>query len=145
MFFQRFFYPASGVIFKNHKIIIEACIKLKERGINGYNVIFTLNGDENKHIIHLYKKVIEYELPVKFVGSLLREDVFDYYSKSVLVFPSYIETVGLPLLEAKIHGTPILVSDCAFAHEILVGYKNALFFNPFDSKYLAGLMGNFIK
>ncbi|MDP3444100.1 MAG: glycosyltransferase, partial [Ignavibacteria bacterium] len=93
---STFFYPASGIVFKNHKIIIEASIKLKEQSIKNYCVIFTLNGDENKHIAQLYKEVKEHELPVEFIGSLLREEVFDYYTRSILIFPSYIETVGLP-------------------------------------------------
>lgn len=128
---STFFYPASGMIFKNHKIIIDACINLKEQGINDYSVIFTLKGDENEHISQLGKKVKEHELPIQFIGSLSRETVFDYYSRSVLVFPSYIETVGLPLIEARMHGAPILVSDCIYSHEILDSYAKAFFFNPF--------------
>jgi hypothetical protein len=42
----------------------------------------------------------------------------------------------LPLIEAKMHGTPILASDCAFAHEVLDGYENVKFFDPFRSDEL---------
>lgn len=137
-----FFYPASGVIFKNHEVIIEACIKLKEQGIQNYRVLFTLENDENKHVLNLYKKVSEHKLPIFFIGSLSRSAVFDYYSKSTLIFPSYIETVGLPLLEARKHGTPILASNCDFSHEVLYGYENVIFFNPFDHEEIANLMKN---
>ncbi len=140
-----FFYPASGVSFKNHKIIIDACIKLKEQGIKDYSVVFTLKGNENKNIVQLYKTVIDQELPIKFVGSLPREAVFEYYSKCMLIFPSYIETVGLPLLEAKLHETPIIAADCDFSHEILDGYNNVLFFNPFDKNKLSAVMAEMIK
>lgn len=137
---KTFFYPASGVIFKNHKVIIDACIKLKEQGIKDYKIVFTLEGDENKNILALYKKVKENQLPVDFVGSLSRAAVFDYYSRSVLIFPSYIETVGLPLIEAKMHGTPILVSDCPFSHEVLDDYENKRIFKYQDYTELAFLM-----
>ena len=130
---STFFYPASGVALKNHKLIIDACMDLKMNGIVDYRVAFTLKGNENKHILKLYKEVQENCLPVEFIGCISREEVFDYYTKSVLVFPSFIETVGLPLIEAKMHGTPILASDCGFAHEILDGYDKAVFFDPFDS------------
>lgn len=127
-----FFYPASGVVFKNHKLIIEACLKLRELGIKNYEIIFTLKGDENKNTSILFKKAKESKLPITFIGNLSREQVFDYYSKSTLLFPSYIETVGLPLIEAKMHRTPILAADCPFSHEILDGYDKISYFNPFS-------------
>ena len=131
-----FFYPAGGSIYKNHKLIIDACLVLKVKGINDYKVIFTLKGDENGHIAYLYNIVEKNELPISFNGNLTREEVFDFYTKSTLIFPSYIETVGLPLLEAKMHGTPIIASDCAFSKEILDGYDKVEFFDPFNSNEL---------
>lgn len=133
---STFFYPASGVAFKNHKVIIDACLMLKDEGVTDYTVIFTLKGDENNHIKYLYDIVKENKLPVKFIGRLTREEVFRLYSKSILLFPSYIETVGLPLLEARIHETPIIVSDCAYAHDILDCYDLAEYFNPFNGGIL---------
>lgn len=137
---STFFYPASGIDFKNHKVIIEACLKLKEIGINDYTVILTLSGDENENIVNLYKETKEHDLPISFIGSISREEVFDYYSKSVLIFPSYIESSPLPLTEAKMHGTNILCSDCEFSHEILDDYEKVSFFNPFKYEELANEM-----
>lgn len=142
---STFFYPASGFDFKNHKVIVEACLELKDAGIENYRVVFTINGSENKKLSALYKKVKEHDLPVEFIGSISRDTVFDYYSKSVLVFPSYIETVGLPLIEAKMHGAPILASNCAFSHEILDGYDEVQYFNPFNSDELREEMRKAIK
>jgi glycosyltransferase involved in cell wall biosynthesis len=138
--FSTFFFPASGVDFKNHKIIVEACLLLKEAGIETYKVIFTLKGDENRKMKHLYKKVNEFNLPITFIGALSRDEVFEYYPKTVLVFPSYIESYGLPLEEAKMHRSPILASDCPFSHEILDNYKKVEYFNPFDEKELSLLL-----
>lgn len=129
---STFFYPASGVLFKNHRAIVDACLKLKEDQIEEYKVVFTLEGNENKHILELYNIVTENQLSIEFVGSLTRDEVLSFYSKTVLIFPSYIETVGLPLIEAKAHKTPILVSNYEFAHEILDGYDQVEYFDPFD-------------
>ena len=137
---STFFYPASSMIFKNHKIIVEACLELKRNNIKDYTVIFTLTGNENKNIRELYKVVKEAKLPIKFIGNISRELVFDYYSKSILIFPSYIETVGLPLLEARMHGTPILASNCSFSREILNGYKNVKYFDPMNHLQLAEII-----
>lgn len=143
--FQTFFYPASGVEFKNHKLIIQAALLLKQQKVNNYTIIFTLEGDENKKIIKLYNLVKEHSLPIQFIGKITHEQVYDYYSKSTLIFPSYIETFGLPLLEAKLHKCPILASDCPFSHEILEDYDNVRFFSPDDASTLAEYMKNAVS
>lgn len=139
-----FFYPASGFQYKNHKVIVDSCLELKRAGVDNYKVIFTLKGDENKGVLALFKKVKDQKLPIYFIGSISRDRVFEYYSESVLLFSSYIETVGLPLIEAKLHGAPIITSDCAFSHEILDEYEKVSFFNPFDKNELNLLMREII-
>ncbi|WP_290062104.1 glycosyltransferase [Paraclostridium bifermentans] len=135
-----FFYPASGLKYKNHKIIVEAAELLKEKNILNYKIVFTLKGNENDDVKNLYNKVNKLKLPIEFIGSISLDEVYNYYSKCILIFPSYIETFGLPLLEAKMHGCPILASDCEFSHEILEKYHKANFFNPFDKKEVANLI-----
>lgn len=142
---KLFFYPSSGLIYKNHIVIINACKILKQKEVSNFKVIFTLNGDENKHIKTLKQIVIDEDLPIEFVGSLDIETVYEYYSKSILIFPSYIETFGLPMLEAKMHKSPILASDCAFSHEILDGYDKVDFFNPFDANELSFKVEDFFN
>lgn len=135
-----FFYPASGIAYKNHEIIVKACKLLKDKGITNYKVIFTISGDEYNHIKKLKKFVVDNNLPIEFIGSINIKAVYEYYSMSILIFPSYIETYGLPLLEAKMHKCPILASDCEFSHEILDEYDNVYFFDPFNILELAELM-----
>ena len=141
---STFFYPASGVIFKNHKVIVDACLKLKEDGIDEYKVIFTLNGDENKQITELYNTVKDKQLPIEFVGSMKRDEVFGLYSKSILIYPSFIETVGLPLIEAQMHNTPIIAVRRDYSYEILTNYKNAYYFDCFSYTELSSKMGYFL-
>lgn len=140
---KMFFYPASGHIYKNHEVIVNASKLLKDKGVSNYKVVFTLKGDENKHIRMLKQIAIDEELPIEFIGSIDIETVYEYYSKSILIFPSYIETFGLPLLEAKIHQTPIIASNCGFAHEILESYDKVIYFDPFDVDSLIGSMLKF--
>ena len=142
---STFFYPASGMIFKNHKVIVDACLKLKEDGINDYKVIFTLNDDENKHIAELHNAIEKNQLPIEFVGSMERDEVFRLYSKSILIFPSFIETVGLPLIEAEMHNTPIIVVRSDYSFEILNNYKNAHYFDCFSHTELSSRMGYFLS
>ncbi len=142
---STFFYPASESVYKNHKVIVEACEKLKSLTTLNYKVIFTLNGDENQHIIELYRQVKTQQLPIHFVGQKTREEVFEAYAKSILLFPSYIETFGMPLLEVRMCQGVILAADTPFAKEILEGYENVGFFDAFNSKELSVLMCQYLQ
>lgn len=142
---RTFFYPSGAGVYKNHKVIVEACKKLKNENINDYKIVFTLNGNENFNIKKLKRIVDKESLPIKFVGPLSKEKVLNYYQKSTLLFSSYIETFGLPLLEARMHGCPILASDCPFSKEVLSGYDRVEYFNPFNSKELFKLLMKMIK
>ena len=48
-----------------------------------------------------------------------------------MVFPSYIETYGLPLIEAASLGVPIIAADLPYAREVLDGYEGVTFV-PYD-------------
>lgn len=122
---SKFFYPTSDAFYKNIGLLLKACKELDKENVS-YSLRLTADG-ENTDRIH-------------FVGRISRKEVYDNYVNACLVFPSYIETFGYPLVEAKSLGLIILASDCAFSHELLDGYQNAYFFNPFDHHELFCLM-----
>ena len=133
MSIPTFIYPATPQIYKNHKIIVEACKKLVDDGITDFQVLFTLTGKENKLSQGLYEEVKKYNLPIKFIGKISREELFEWYSKAVLLFPSYIESFPLPLIEAKMHNEPVVVAETVFAKEILCEYNEKKYFKFNDS------------
>lgn len=139
-----FFYPATCFEYKNHMAIVDAILKMSKLDRNKIEVVFTFNGSENKLAQNIYKICTDEMLPIKFVGNLNISEVYDLYSKSILIFPSYIETLGLPILEAKAHECPIIVSDCAFSKELLVDYDKVIYFDPFDSDKLEKIIKIFI-
>lgn len=124
---KSFFYPAFHSIYKNQKLIDDACCELESRGITDIHVKLTTK--------EKYKSSL-----ISSVGRLTRDIVESNYRESVLIFPSYIETIGLPLKEAARCGTIILAADCEYAHETLGDYCNAYFFDPFNATQLADLM-----
>lgn len=123
-----FFYPANSTPFKNHRLILEAAKILNAQGIYNFEVIFTLSGNETEDIKSIAQTAMKEKINFRWIGAISREKVFELYEKSVLLFPSYIETVGLPVYEAKSLGCPILVSDCAYARNIVNNYNKAEFF-----------------
>jgi glycosyltransferase involved in cell wall biosynthesis len=131
-----FFYPSGADDYKNHKLVVEALQHFSKAEMENFKIVFTLDGNENKRIAALFNAVETNNLPVEFVGRIPIDEVYQYYSKSILLFPSFIETLGLPLLEAKAHQAPILASNCAFSLEILKDYPKALFFHPFKVEEL---------
>lgn len=138
-----FFYPARAEIYKNHEVIIQACRLLEEEGIRNYEVIFTVKPEDNSYVMWLQKEAKG--LPIKFIGQTEYDGVWEYYLKSVLIFPSYLETCGLPLLEAKIAGSIILTSDMPFSHEALEDYENAQYFSYDNPDMLASMMKRIVK
>lgn len=136
-----FFYPASSASYKNHQVILDACSRLKNEGIDGYKVVFTLSGSEGALSESLRARSEEEDLPIQFCGHLDREGMVAAYMKSdALLFPSRLETWGLPLQEAQQFGLGIIASDLDYAHETVGGYGQASFFDPTNSRELAGLM-----
>lgn len=121
-----FFYPTADAIYKNNTCAVEASRILDERGIT-HSLTMTLPPEG-------------FCSSVRYVGRLPYEDVISSYGRSALVFPSYIESLAYPLLEARQAGTIILASDTAFSHEVLQGYENAYYFDPFRPEQLAELM-----
>ena len=112
-----------------------ACKKLDAEGLD-FRLNITIDGHNTDKI--------------KYLGKISKEEVYRNYQNSCLVFPSYIETFGYPLVEAKSCGALILASDCEFSHELLDDYPNAYFFNPFKMHELFNLMksvleGNVVK
>ena len=135
-----FFYPAGPPAYKNHRTFLKACELLKEQGMEDYRVIWTVTGEENEGMKKLKAEAEEKKLPIEFIGPVPRTQLFEQYASSILVFPSYIETIGLPLLEARSVGAPILAADCLYARDGVGGYEKAEFFETFDSEALSRLM-----
>lgn len=137
---STFIYPATPHSYKRHQIIIDACKDLIRNGISDYRVMFTLTGNENTLSHTLYEESEKYNLPIKFIGVLKREDLFDLYTQSILLFPSCIESFPLPLVEAMGHHTPIIAADMPFCDEILKNYQNVSFYRHDNFYELSQLM-----
>lgn len=130
-----FFYPASNYMYKNHSLIYKAINILKENGIKQFKVDFTLNPNQ-----------LEYSDDcINYIGHVSRDEVMQMYNTHVLIFPSYIESFGLPLIEAAIHSDIILASDTKFSSELLKNYTNVFYYPINDAKKLAKLMQDTIE
>lgn len=140
-----FFYPATAILQKNFEIIGRAAALLEKEGINGFEVIMTLEKTDNKYAGSIYAAYHALKT-LKFVGFLSPEAVNACYANSdCLLFPSKAETWGLPVSEAKEYGKPVLLPDLPYARETVGKYDKVCFFNPDNAEQLAALMKNFIN
>lgn len=140
-----FFFPSFPRMFKNFEVICEAANILKKEGKDKIQFVLTMAGNENKYAKKIYSKY-SYLKNLKFIGLQTREKCFELYQKcDALIFPSELETWGLPITEAKYFGLPILVSDLPYAHETVGDYEKVTFFNPDSPDDLVNKIMNFYQ
>lgn len=130
---EIYFYPAADYKYKNHMILIEALRILKNEHHKIYSrikVVFTI--DKNSYVYNLALK-FGVEDKVSFVGKLDYKEMEQVYRKSkAVLFPSYIETLGLPLIEAALYGKSIYCSKEDFSKEVIGQYEGVEFIDTFN-------------
>lgn len=135
-----FFFPSFPRVFKNFELICEAVRLIKNSYRDKYEVILTINGSENRYSQKILKKYSSIN-NIKFIGLQPRSKVFEIYLfADCLIFPSKLETWGLPITEFKAFNKPILVADLPYARETVGDYDKVKFFNPNDPRELASYM-----
>lgn len=138
-----FFYPSFPRIFKNFEVLFDAVTALSVDRTD-FCLIVTFDQKQNKLADQLYKKYSSCK-NIKFIGKQSRDTVYKIFNSiDCLIFPSKLETWGLPLTEAKSFNKPILVADLEYAHENIGDYKRVKFFDADDSRSLANYMSEMI-
>ena len=140
-----FFFPTYPRPFKNIEVILKAAEILETLDYNNFTTVITINGTENHYANRLVKKY-KFLKCVNFIGLIDRQEVYQYYNLAdCLIFPSKLESWGLPITEFKQFNKPMLVANLPYAKETVGDYNKACFFNPDDDKQLANLMGKVIR
>jgi glycosyltransferase involved in cell wall biosynthesis len=113
-----FFYPADAVGHKNHINLLKAWDLLWKSGCKP-NLLLTLNPKQVQEITRRSGGNINWCSNVKNIGQITRSEVLVKLKQSSgLIFPSLAETFGLPLLEAKKLGIPIIASERDFVRDV---------------------------
>jgi len=135
-----FFYPALARPFKNFEVIGEAVKLLNKNGLYKFRVVITIEGNENNYAKFIHKKYGHLE-QINFIGILSFDKVQECYATAdALLFPSTLETWGLPITEFKSYEKPILLSKLPYAYETLGEYDKGSFFDPLNPNELAEKM-----
>lgn len=106
---------------KNIKTVLEAFFNLRSRGelIDKKLVIIGKDGFNSK-VIYDYVNVSPYKDEVIFTGYLKDEDLPKYYAgAAIMLYLSFFEGFGLPVLEAMSCATPVVCSNTSCFPEIV--------------------------
>ena len=136
-----FLYPATPDCHKNFETLCEASSILERRiGKGKFRTVITIDGKENRYSRWLYRKWNGVE-SIDFHGFMGKDELYGNYGKaSCLVFPSRVETWGLPVSEFMPSDKPIAIADLPYAHETAAGAGSVAFFDADDAAALADLM-----
>lgn len=139
---RTFFYPAFPRVFKNIELLGESAARLEHITAWSGKILITLDGSENAYARTMRERYGHLRSLV-FLGLQDRLQMNALYSEcDTVIFPSLLETWGLPISEAKARKIPLLAADLPYARETVGNYDAIRFFDPQDADSLAQLLLN---
>jgi glycosyltransferase involved in cell wall biosynthesis len=136
---KSFIYVASGEAHKNHLNLVKAWVKLAEDSIYPTLYLTIEKGTS------LHKKILlqthKYNLNIVFLPKLQRAELLSYYGKvSALIYPSFFESFGIPLLEAVNSNLPIIASELDYVRDLIEPTQT---FDPHSPRSIARAVKRF--
>lgn len=132
---NKILYPATPLSYKNHQIILDALILLKNKNELS-DICFQVTF--NKGVYKNFDKFVtknKLEYHIEYLGMLTHDLLkIKYQEAKVIVYPSYIESYGLPLIEAASLGKKIVCSDLPYSQDVLADYKGVIYVKYNDVK-----------
>ena len=136
----NFIYPATGGTHKNHNNLIKAMILLSEEKIYP-SLLLTLSKKEiNK--LKLNDLIKKYNLNID--SKLYEYDKIShgYQISQALIFPSYNETLGLPLIECQKYNLDVVASELDFVRDSVKPNET---FDPYSPLSISRAIKRYLK
>jgi len=138
-----FFIPNQFWQHKNHLVVIEACIKIREMG---HSCVIICTGDTTDYrnsnfYSQLQNTISTHRLETSFlvVGKIPYNDLIGFMLGSIAVInPSFFEGWSTTVEEAKFWNIPLILSDIPVHRE--QNPNDVMYFHPNDSKALAEIL-----
>lgn len=115
-----FIYVASGEPHKNHLNLVKAWCLLGNQGIYP-SLKITINIKDFPDLCKIIDEQVKTQgVDIENLGKLKFENVMELYeSAGALIYASKLESFGMPLIEARQKGIPILAAELDFVRDIL--------------------------
>ena len=142
----HFFYPSFPRSFKNHEIILEAIKLLPKKILEKTAFHFTTIKDSKEKYAEFLIQEYGFLKNVHFYGKVKRNQLLSMYNEmDCLLFPSKVETWGLPISEAKAYKKPMFLANLPYAKEACGNYEKVSFFDENNASELAKLITEFVE
>jgi len=113
-----FLYVSDGSFHKNHLRLFEAWRLLAERGIMP-SLAVTLHPERDTVLREQVRMLRADGLRIEDLGLLPHADVLAaYHQAGATIFPSCAESFGIPLIEARTAGLPILAPELDYVRDV---------------------------
>ncbi|MDC0886625.1 glycosyltransferase [Altererythrobacter sp.] len=137
----EFLYVSDGPAHKNHKRLFDAWKLLGAQGLYP-SLAVTLHPERDSALASMVGELANAGLRIYDLGQIPHTEVMFAYSKArALIFPSYAESFGIPLLEAAGAGLPILASELDYVRDVCEPVET---FDPFSSRSIARAIRRFL-
>jgi len=115
-----FVYVASGEPHKNHNRLVKAWMILAKVNIRPSLCITISNEVFPELVAWIQKEIARNDLRIENVAPERAVAVDTLYAQSrALIYPSLLESLGLPLVEARCAGLPILASELDYVRDVI--------------------------
>ena len=140
---SEFLYIASGEPHKNHKRLIEAWCHLSLESVTP-KLHVTIDLDVWPEVgKYISKAKNEYGVKVINHGLIPNNRVMElYHHVDALIYPSLLESFGIPLIEARQNNLPIIASELDYVREVVDPEQT---FDPKSSISIAKAVKRFLK
>lgn len=115
-----FVYVASGDPHKNHRRLIEAWCLLAEEGLFPSLTLTLDSGNFLELCSWVMQQAKEHGLRIDNTSVVAHDKVVELYGRAAaLIYPSTMESFGLPLIEARQAGLAILASELDYVRDVV--------------------------
>ena len=128
---SNFLFLYNGKHHKNIDIVFKGLIEYKRRG-GQETVVFVINNQDVKNQVKKLSETFKTEIIIK--DSVSDDDLVSLYQKSkYLLMPSHYEGFGLPVIEALMCGTDVIISNKTSLPEITEKINKVIDVNDYVS------------
>ena len=137
-----FIYVSEGPKHKNHLVLLKAWVLLAKEGLFP-KLTLTLSNDYKEIIDQINQLSKKHNIKIENLGYIDSKNVLSLYSRAkALIYPSFMESFGLPLIEARLIGLPILASELDFVRDVCSPIET---FDPASDVSVARAVKRFLK
>ncbi len=137
-----FVYVSDGSAHKNHHRLLDAWQILAEEG-SFPSLALTLNPIRDAALCEEVKQAVANTgVGIHNLGQMQHTEILKLYLESrALIFPSLAESFGVPLIEARMAGLPIIASELDYVRDICVPAET---FDPKSARSIARAVSRFL-